>query len=234
MGAIEKLLSIKSPVCDGDHRDPVTSAQIIHAQMQRKMQDITETQSRGRRHRRDMPGRDALLVRHLSDADANALATVPQHGRQGDAPQSTSRGSTHEGGFPMINFRIETARHAATLRSLAFAVAGLLALASTAQADSPHVDVAAPPSIVIDAEFVPSQPVSHVRYVAHEQQLLAMDATSGAIRAVIPAPQRPAPSSFSALAAGSVTVPVFGLALLATVFVAMVGVIFLRRTPANA
>jgi hypothetical protein len=234
MGAIEKLLSIESPVCDGGHRDPVTSAQIIRAQMQRKMQDTTETQSRGRRHRRDMPGRDAVLVRHLSDADANALATVPQHGRQGDAPPSMSRGSTHEGGFPMISFRIETARHAATLRSLAFAVAGVLALVGTAQADPTQVDVAPPPSVVIDAEYVPSQPVSHVRYVAHEHQLLAMDATSGAIRAVMPAPQRPAQSTFSALAAGSVTVPVFGLALLATAFLAMVGFIFLRRTPAGA
>jgi hypothetical protein len=218
-----------SLVCDGGHRFAATGAEIIRAQMRCKMQDTTETKSPGWRHRRDMARRDAHLVRHLSDADAVALATVPQHGCQGDAPQSKARGSIQEGGFPMLNVRIATARHAATLCSLTLA----LALASAAQAEPTTVEAAPPPTVIIDAEYVPNQPVSHVRYVPHEHQLLAMDATSGAIRAIVPAPQRANQSTFSALTAGSVTVPIFGLALLATVFVAMVGVIFLRRTPAG-
>lgn len=79
--------------------------------------------------------------------------------------------------------------------------------------------------------------VGYVVYMPQGQELLAMDATSGAIRAVLPAPARSThtqSTGFAALTAGSVSVPAFGIILLAGLFIAMIGIIFLRRTPVSA
>ncbi len=93
-----------------------------------------------------------------------------------------------------------------------------------------------PPTVVIDAEYVPAQAVGYVVYVPNEHEMLAVDAASGSIRAVVPVPPRPihAASGLAALTAGSVSIPTYGIILLATLFLGMVGVVFLRRIPINA
>lgn len=142
----------------------------------------------------------------------------------------------------MTSFRIVPSRFAANLRTLVLNVCALLAFAAitAGAAQSDPVQNAAdrdPPSIVIDAEYVPMRAVGYVVYMPQGQELLAMDATSGAIRAVLPAPARSThtqSTGFAALTAGSVSVPAFGIILLAGLFIAMIGIIFLRRTPVSA
>ena len=142
----------------------------------------------------------------------------------------------------MTSFRIVPARFTASLRTLVLNVSALLAFtaipAGAGQADA--VQNAAdmdPPAIVIDAEYIPTRAVGHVVYVPHEHEILAMDVTSGAIRAVLPAPIRSThtqANGFAALTAGSVSVPALGIVLLAGMFIAMIGIVFLRRTPVSA
>lgn len=141
----------------------------------------------------------------------------------------------------MTSFRIVPARFAANLRTLVLNVGALLAFAAAGTAQAAAIESTAAdmdlPAIVIDAEYVPMKAVGYVVYMPHGQEMLAMDATSGAIRAVFPAPPRPTPtqsSGFAALTAGSVSVPAFGIVLLAALFIAMIGIIFLRRTPVSA
>lgn len=128
------------------------------------------------------------------------------------------------------------------LQNFCFALIGATAfafvLAGTAAAE--EVDTSAdldPPSVVIDAEYTPTQIAAYVVYVRGDHELLAVDSTTGAIRAVMPAPARPiqpAPSSLSSLTAGSVTVQTFDIVLLVAAFMGMAGLIFLRRPPADA
>jgi hypothetical protein len=161
---------------------------------------------------------------------------------RGDAQSIARRTRLKHGGISMTSFRIVPARIAASLRTLVLTVSALLAFAAAparaGQADT--VQNAADmdlPAIVIDAEYVPARAVGHVVYVPHEHEMLAMDATSGAIRAVFPGPARAThtqSTGFAALTAGSVSVPAFGIVLLAGLFIAMIGIIFLRRTPVSA
>lgn len=138
----------------------------------------------------------------------------------------------------MASFRIVPTRIAATLLLIVGAfVAVVAAPIGGARAESPgepaNMDV---PAIVIDAEYVPAQSVGHVVYVPHEQEMLAMDAASGAIRAVFPAPPRvPAHSTgLAALTSASVSIPALGIVLLATMFLALVAIVFMRRAPVGA
>jgi hypothetical protein len=135
----------------------------------------------------------------------------------------------------MASFRIVPTRIAATLvlvlgAFVAVAAAPLGAARAENPAEPADRDV---PAVVIDAEYVPTQAVGYVVYVPHDQEMLAMDATSGAIRAVLPAPPRgPAQSTrLAALTSGSVSIPAFGILLLATLFLAMVAIVFMRRGP---
>lgn len=102
-------------------------------------------------------------------------------------------------------------------------------------ASAPSMDVD-PPAIVIDAEYVPAHAVGSVVYVPHEHQMLAIDAASGSIRAVVPAPPRPIHPSggLAALVSTNVSIPAFGIVLLVVLFLGMIGIIFLRRTPISA
>jgi hypothetical protein len=161
---------------------------------------------------------------------------------RGDAQSIAWRTRLEHGGFSMSSFRIVPARFAANLRTFVLTVSALLAFAAAparaGQADAIQnpADMD-PPTIVIDAEYVPARAVGHVVYVPHEHEMLAMDVTSGAIRAVFPAPPRSnqaQSTGFAALTAGSVSVPAFGIVLLAGLFIAMIGIVFLRRTPVSA
>lgn len=142
----------------------------------------------------------------------------------------------------MTRFWIVPTRFAASLRTLVLNVSALFAFAAipAAAGQVDAVQNAAdldPPVVVIDAEYVPARAVGHVVYVPHEHEMLAMDVTSGAIRAVLPGPSRSSQaqsSGFAALTAGSVSVPAFGIVLLAGLFIAMIGIVFLRRTPVSA
>jgi hypothetical protein len=135
----------------------------------------------------------------------------------------------------MASFRIVPTRFAATLILILGAfVAAATWPSGAARAESPTEAVDREvPAIVIDAEYVPAQAVGYVVYVPHEQEMLAMDAASGAIRAVFPAPPRiPAHSGvLAALTSGSVSVPAVGILLLATLFLALVAIVFMRRAP---
>jgi hypothetical protein len=216
-------------------------ALIIRANMQRKTHEITETNSPNCSHSHEMSWRDPGVVRHLSTADTTLRHRTAMQCR-GDAPSTARRTRLKHGGFSMTSFRIVPARFAAGLRTLVLTGSALLAFtaipAGAGQADA--VQNAAdtdPPAIVIDAEYIPTRPVGHVVYVPHEHEILAMDVTSGAIRAVLPAPTRSThtqSNGFAALTAGSVSVPAFGIVLLAGMFIAMIGIVFLRRTPVSA
>jgi hypothetical protein len=216
-------------------------ALVIRANMQCKTREITETNSPKRRHSHEMSWRDPGVVRHLSNADISLRHCTAMQCR-GDAQSIAWRTRLKHGGFSMTSFRIVPTRFAAKLRTLVLNVSALLAFAAI-PAGAGQADVVQnaadmdPPSIVIDAEYVPARAVGHVVYVPNEHEMLAMDVTSGAIRAVLPAPYRsthPQSTGFAALTAGSVSVPAFGIVLLAGLFIAMIGIIFLRRTPISA
>lgn len=116
---------------------------------------------------------------------------------------------------------------AALLTSLSFAVP------AQAGAKAPEIP-AIPPAVVIDTQVTIGPPVGYVLYLPNDQELLAMDVTSGSIRAVLPAQPQPnhgATTTLSALTAGSVPVPAIGMVVFAALFAALVGMVFLRRTP---
>jgi hypothetical protein len=136
----------------------------------------------------------------------------------------------------MASFRIVPA-----LQTFILILAAVLAVAAAPACVAQTVVSTAPadfdpPTVVIDAEYVPAQAVGYVVYVPNEQDMLAVDAASGSIRAVVPAPPRPMHTStgLAALTAGSVSIPTYGIILLATLFLGMVGIVFFRRVPINA